>query len=65
MVDKTVENCAMISKIKLELDIILKNMYTKFPLVSATSCNENERKLEIIRICLCQIGITLLKIALP
>lgn len=37
MVDKTVENCSIIFKIKLDLDIIIKSLYTRFRSVSVAN----------------------------
>lgn len=42
----SVGNCSIEPKIKLELDIIIINLYIKFHFYTCNRCKENERKLQ-------------------
>jgi hypothetical protein len=54
----TVENCTILTKTELDLDILRINLYTKFHFNMCNQCKENEQKLQIIEIFLSPRGIT-------
>lgn len=53
------KNCSILTNIKLDLDTFMINLYTKFNLYMFINCEENERKLQIIGICIRPRGIIL------
>lgn len=53
---------SILTNIKLDLDTFMINLYTKFNLYMLINCEENERKVQIIGICIRPRGIILSKI---
>lgn len=52
-VHNSVINCSIVPKVKINLAIIMVNLYTKFNFSKCNLCQENEQENHIIRIFIC------------